>query len=642
MRARVIDNGAMDAADSIRRTSSTASTTFTVNSPPSAANQTVTAETGDPKQITLGATDANNDSLSYTITSGPSHGSLSGFGSSRTYTSDGDFSGSDSFTFQVDDGFGGTDTGTVTIDVAPQTQIDSGATANGSPNQSFTFSSPVSGASFECSLDGDPFSSCSSPQDYTNLSEGQHTFEVRAVFGGRTDPTPASETFSVDQTDPETTIDQGPSGLTKDNTPTFEFSSNEAGSTFECSVDTEAFASCSSPYTSAQLTDGPHTFRVRAIDGAGNVDESPAESSFTVDATAPETTIDQDPGPLTNDSTPTFEFSSSEANSTFECRVDTADFTPCSSPTSPSLSDGQHTFEVRATDEAGNTDASPASRTFTVDTASPETTIDAGPAQDERTSDSTPTFEFSSDEANSTFECKVDSAAYAPCDSPFTTDELSDGGHTFLVRATDEADNTDSSPASRDFVVDTQGPDTIIDSGPTGLTRDNTPTFEFHSTEPDSTFECRVDSGPGTTAPRRTRPRRRPTGPTRSRSVRSTRPATRTRPGLSQLHRRHDRADDDHRLGPRRADQGPTPTFEFSSDDPGGYLRVQPRLRSVRILHVAGHHGFPRRGCSHLRGSLHRCRRQHRVRLGVEGVHRGHRRTRNDDRRRPVRGRADQ
>jgi hypothetical protein len=43
------------------------------------------------------------------------------------------------------------------------------------------------------------------------------------------------------------------------------------------------------------------------------------------------------------------------------------------------LSDGSHTFEVRATDPAGNADPSPADRNFTVDTACPETTITDGP-----------------------------------------------------------------------------------------------------------------------------------------------------------------------------------------------------------------------------------------------------------------------
>lgn len=92
---------------------------------------------------------------------------------------------------------------------------------------------------------------------------------------------------SSDTTPPETTIDSGPSGATSDSTPTFEFSSSEPGSTFECRVDTAAFASCSSPHTTTPLGDGGHTFEVRAIDPAGNVDPTPARDSFTVNPPPP-------------------------------------------------------------------------------------------------------------------------------------------------------------------------------------------------------------------------------------------------------------------------------------------------------------------------------------------------------------------
>jgi hypothetical protein len=85
---------------------------------------------------------------------------------------------------------------------------------------------------------------------------------------------------------PETTIDSGPSGLTNDPTPTFTFSSDEAGSTFECSLDTgtPTFTACSGPGDShtpaAPLVDGSYTFRVRATDQAGNTDPTPATRVF--------------------------------------------------------------------------------------------------------------------------------------------------------------------------------------------------------------------------------------------------------------------------------------------------------------------------------------------------------------------------
>ena len=54
--------------------------------------------------------------------------------------------------------------------------------------------------------------------------------------------------------------------------------------------------------------------------------------TFSADMTPPETTIDSGPSGLTNDPTPSFTFSSSAAGSSFECKIDTGAFSPCSSP----------------------------------------------------------------------------------------------------------------------------------------------------------------------------------------------------------------------------------------------------------------------------------------------------------------------
>ena len=109
---------------------------------------------------------------------------------------------------------------------------------------------------------------------------------------------------SPDSTNPQTTIDSGPSGPTNDPTPTFEFSSDEANSSFECKVDGGGFSSCNSPKTLASLPDGSHTFSVRATDPAGNTDPSPAERSFKVDTVAPTASISCPPAPDWSTSSP--------------------------------------------------------------------------------------------------------------------------------------------------------------------------------------------------------------------------------------------------------------------------------------------------------------------------------------------------
>ena len=112
-------------------------------------------------------------------------------------------------------------------------------------------------------------------------------------------------------------------------------------------------------------------FRARAVDAAGNASTCSADLVYVEDSIAPETTIKSGPSGPTTDSTPTFTFVSSEAQSTFRCRFDQEPYAPCSGPgqshtPSTALADGPHTFYVRATDRAQNTDYTAANRTFTV------------------------------------------------------------------------------------------------------------------------------------------------------------------------------------------------------------------------------------------------------------------------------------
>jgi Bacterial Ig-like domain len=100
-----------------------------------------------------------------------------------------------------------------------------------------------------------------------------------------------------------------------------------------------------------------------------------AFKTYVTDTTPPETTIDSGPSGTVSDDAATFHFSSNESGSKFECRLDSAsedDWGECSSPEDyPSLSEGSHVFEVRATDPSGNTDPFPAVRTWTVDLPDP-------------------------------------------------------------------------------------------------------------------------------------------------------------------------------------------------------------------------------------------------------------------------------
>jgi hypothetical protein len=95
------------------------------NTPPVAANSSATTNEDNAVTITMTGSDADGDSLTFTIVTPPAHGTLSSIFNATptsaqvTYTPNGNYNGPDSFTFQVDDGKGGTSIGTVTITVNP-------------------------------------------------------------------------------------------------------------------------------------------------------------------------------------------------------------------------------------------------------------------------------------------------------------------------------------------------------------------------------------------------------------------------------------------------------------------------------------------------------------------------------------------
>ncbi len=377
---------------------------------------------------------------------------------------------------------------TFTVDTtAPAVSITSGPADPTSATSAAVAFSSEAGATFECKLDGGSYSACTSPKNYSALSDGGHTVSVRASDNAGNTGSPATHSWTIDTTAPAVSITSGPADPTSATSAAVAFSS-EAGATFECKLDGGSYSACTSPKNYSALSDGGHTVSVRASDNAGNTG-SPATHSWTIDTTAPAVSITSGPADPTSATSAAVAFSS-EAGATFECKLDGGSYSACTSPKNYSaLSDGGHTVSVRASDNAGNT-GSPATHSWTIDTTAPAVSITSGPA--DPTSATSAAVAFSS-EAGATFECKLDGGSYSACTSPKNYSALSDGGHTVSVRASDNAGNT-GSPATHSWTIDTTAPAVSITSGPADPTSATSAAVAF-SSEAGATFECKLDGG---------------------------------------------------------------------------------------------------------------------------------------------------
>ena len=181
-----------------------------------------------------------------------------------------------------------------TITASPAATI---ATTSGS----FSFiATPAAGATFQCSLDGAAFATCTSPRNHTGLALGAPFFEVRGANLAGADATPASTTFTV--LAPDTNITANPGATTASSTTTFSFvATPSAGSSFECALDNAAFAACTSPKTYSGITVGSHTLRVRAVAPAGT-DPTPASHTWVMTALVAAFGFEEAVGTTTDDS----------------------------------------------------------------------------------------------------------------------------------------------------------------------------------------------------------------------------------------------------------------------------------------------------------------------------------------------------
>jgi alpha-tubulin suppressor-like RCC1 family protein len=396
---------------------------------------------------------------------------------------------------QIDAGGGGT------IDAgggggAPDTEITSQPPAlTSSTNATFSFTSTISGSSFRCRLDTGALLSCSSPHALTGLSSASHTFSVFAISpGGLSDSTPDTYTWTVDTTPPDTT-GTGPSGNVTNSDANITFTSPDTSATFECNLDNTSYAACTSPVHYSGLAAGVHTFSVRAVDLAGNVDPVPYQLTWNVTNPSPDTTITSTLANPNNLTAVPFTFTANLSGSTFECSIDGSAYAVCTSGQTFAVStEGSHTFGVRGVSSTGNADPSPATAAWSTDLTAPNTTIVDKPAL--ATQSGSASFTYTSTETDQVFECSIDGAAFSTCPAVgISYSGRTEDSHTFQVRALDAVGNYDATPATYTWVVDATKPVISITGGPSGTSGSATATFTFSANESGVVFSCSIDGG---------------------------------------------------------------------------------------------------------------------------------------------------
>lgn len=377
--------------------------------------------------------------------------------------------------------------------VAPGAPVLTGvpAASTAAPSASIGFSGE-SGGTFQCSLNGGTFGPCEPPVNFSGMTDGAYSIAVRQTdAAGNVGPV-ASASWTVDTTlPPVPSLSGAPPAFTASTTAQISISNAEAGSVFQCSFDDGPFSNCVSPVVRTGLTDGPRSVAVRQVDQADNASAT-ATATWTVDTTppaAPEFT--SAPSGTIGRSFTSFSFTG-ESLATFECRLNSEQWTPCTSPrTVTGLSDGVHAFSLRQADRAGNTGpAATVSWSVDLSNSAPQLTETPPPVS----ASSTALLRFTGKQESS-FTCSLDGGPYTACSSPVILEELAEGEHSFSVRQTDVTGRT--SPSATVFwLVDTVAPPApVFDQIPPAATSSRT-LFARFTGEQSGSFECRSGGGP--------------------------------------------------------------------------------------------------------------------------------------------------
>lgn len=359
--------------------------------------------------------------------------------------------------------------------------------------------------------------------------------------------------FTVDATRPDTVISTStPAHPIHTNLRTVRFAFGtgmsgstltvESGATFECSFNGTVWASClqevsyeglATYYGVTLAEETKLTLQVRAIDSAGNKDDTPYSFSWIFDWTPPAKPL-VDLFPAVVGATIPAVTGTAESNATVLVYVDAATSSASATKTSSTdwsyspgaLGNGTHRIRVAAKDEAGNEGPLADTVLFTVDKTPPTVSISYPTSDSARLRDN-PLYIRGMTEAGSTVDVHILSKDDPPAPDggwPEVPDAggsvpsvpagsaagtagewsyqvpvpLKDGRYVALTKATDYAGNNSPSPdTERHFIIDRTPPKTRAITCPAPFTNQGGLSFEFGTTaaESASSYTCVVDTG---------------------------------------------------------------------------------------------------------------------------------------------------
>ncbi len=367
-------------------------------------------------------------------------------------------------------------------------------TASKDMNISFSVSEP---SNITCSLDGILIDKCKSPLILSDLNEGIHTVEFKAIDLALNVSGTYSYKWEIDLSAPIATIRMiDPiSSPTNKKYASFEIISEE-NATFKCSLDNNEVWECEKNVLLENLTDGEHELSVTPIDSALNVGEK-AIFKWVVDTISPTIEILSvyPSDKITSERNFEIHFSVSEP-SKITCNHNGNNPIECSSPyILNGLSEGRHNLTLVAEDAANNI-----SDKITYEWEIhliPDIKITHISVLENPTNNNNITFEFVSENATS-FLCRLDNKEAVICESPVTYSNLNDGEHQFEVTALNLF-GEEGNKASYNWVIDTTPPLVFIEAtNPSYSPTANTSlSLQFSSNEAVS-FYCSIDNQPFT------------------------------------------------------------------------------------------------------------------------------------------------